>query len=549
MSAAADLHDAMALLSESYRLSRSAIKIDGGNPLDFSRYPFVAEIVDKSPPRMTVIKGAQMGISLAMVLKTLGKARRGTTKSGRKMRGVLYGFPSDRDVQDFSRARFAPMMANNPGQWKVSDDETDSAGLKQIGDVFVYFRGIGQKGGSSTRSLSGIKSIPVDFVALDERDEMDDSRVDEVIHRLDGSLDPELACLSTPTLPGYGVDHDYVSSNQSAWMWRCAACNEWTCLEDTYPDCIAEPREGVPHYLCSRCRGPLDRKRGQWVPRKPDITDHLGYWPSQLCSPTKTAADILHAADEAVRNGRMRAFYNQTLGRAYAEVDEEITRQQLEALLTTQPKPLRHEGPCAMGVDPGKPHWYTVRVRMTEDDSLCIARGRADSYEELHRIATQYNVQSGIMDQGYDPSAVAAFVEAHPGWYGGLYVGGKRSSADWDHREKMVKMGRTRTLDDAHRAIIAKRVMHVQKDEFWEKHFVPQMINLKRATIEKEKTGEREGVWVVTGGVKRDHLRHADAYCHLALERVGLAKSVMELQARTYDHSSNRGRRLNAATL
>ncbi len=545
MSAAADwTHAALAECSESYRLSCAGIKIDGGMALDFRRYPFVCEIIDRHAPRMTIIKGAQLGISIAMVLKSLGDARRGG------LRGILYGFPSDREVQDFSKARFAPLMAKNPGQWNAIDStDTDSAGLKQIGDVFIYFRGIGQKGGASTKSLSAIKSIPVDRAVFDERDEMDDSRFEEAKHRLDGSLSPELTCLSTPTLPGYGVDLDYVSSNQSAWLWKCTACSAWTCLEDTYPDCIATSRDRDPYYLCSGCRGPLERTKGEWVARKPDVRDHIGYWVSQLCSPTKTAGDILQAADDAVRRGHLRAFHNQTLGRAYAEVDEEITRQQLEALLTDTPKPLRHEGPCAMGVDPGKPHWYTVRVRTSDVDSLCIARGRADTYEELHRIAQQYNVQSGVMDQGYDPSAVASFVEAHAGWYGGLYVGGKRSSADWDHRERMVKMGRTRTLDDAHRAIIAKRVTHVQRDEFWDKYFVPQMTNLKRATLEKDRTGEREGVWVVTGGQKNDHLRHADAYCHLATERVGLSKSVARMRARVEEQDSWSDRPLNAATL
>lgn len=529
--------------SPSYRLNHLGIKIDGGQELDFSRYPFVPQIIDKHAPKTTIIKAAQLGLSVACILKALHEAMQGG------LRGILYGFPSDREVQDFSKARFGPLMAANHGVWSSDNSDIDSAGLKQIGSTFVYFRGIGQRGSSATKSLSAIKSIPIDRLYLDEFDEMDPLRVSEVIHRLDGSRCPEMTLFSTPTLPGYGVDLDYVSSNQSAWLWKCPRCNAWTCLEDTYPDCIGTSRDRDPFYVCSGCREPLERVRGEWVARKPDVTDHYGYWVSQLCSPTKSAGDILQAADDAVRRGHLRAFHNQTLGRAYAEVDEEITRQQLEALLTDTPKPLRHEGPCAMGVDPGKPHWYTVRVRTSDVDSLCIARGRADTYEELHRIAQQYNVQSGVMDQGYDPSAVASFVEAHAGWYGGLYVGGKRSSADWDHRERMVKMGRTRTLDDAHRAIIAKRVTHVQRDEFWDKYFVPQMTNLKRATLEKDRTGEREGVWVVTGGQKNDHLRHADAYCHLATERVGLSKSVARMRARVEDQESWSDRPLNAATL
>lgn len=533
MTAELDPHQVFMACSPSYRVQSLGVTIDGGARLDFQRYPYLPEIIDGHARRTTILKGAQMGLSIACILRALEEARQGD------LRGILYGFPSDREVQDFSKARFGPMMAQNPGVWGNLGD-TDSAGLKQIGSTFVYFRGIGQKGGASTKSLSQIKSIPIDRLYLDERDEMDDSRVDAAEHRLDGSLCPEQTSLSTPTLPEYGVDLDYKSSDQRQWLWQCPLCDGWTCLEEGYPDCIAEPRNAAPHYLCAKCRKPLQKTFGEWVAKRPDVTDHRGYWISQLCSPTKTAADIITAADEAIKRGRMREFYNQTLALAYAEVEDQITEQQLTDLLREETRPLRHEGPAAMGVDPGKPHWYEVRVRVTDTDSHQIARGRADTYEELSQIARRYNVQSGVMDQGYDPSAVAKFCKDHPGWYGCLYVGQKKSDPDWDHREKMVKVGRTRLLDDAHHEILSRRISFYARDEFWHDEFVPQMTNLKRATVENEKTGQRDAVWVVTGGRKNDHLRHANAYAHLAMQRVGLAKSVERAAALARDKQQGR---------
>jgi hypothetical protein len=507
-------------LSTAYRLDNKGVTIDGGQRVDFKRYPFVPAIIDARARRITIIKSAQMGISVACVLKALEGARAGG------LRGILYGFPSDREVQDFSKARLAPILSANSHVWGDSIGDAESAGLRQIGNTFLYFRGVGQKGASPSKSLSPIKSIPVDWLFLDERDEMDDARVDEAEHRLDGSLRPEQTALSTPTLPGYGVDIDYKSSNQSAWQWKCPLCNGWTCLEDTYPDCIAEPVDGDAHYLCAKCRKPLQKVYGEWIARVPHITDHKGFWISQLCSPTKTANDILLAADQAIKRGRMRAFYNQTLGRPYAEVEDQITEEQLTALVRDEPRPINHEGPCAMGVDPGKPHWYEVRVRTTDVDSKQVARGRADTYEELSAIAKRYNVESGVMDQGFDPSAVSRFVRDHNGWFGALYVNAKKGDPDWDQAEHLVKVGRTRLLDDAHHEIVAKRVSYYQRDEFWHECFVPQMTNLKRATIENKINGQRDAVWVVTGGRKQDHLRHAGAYAHLAMQRVGIAKSM-----------------------
>lgn len=524
------MHDQMMRYCTSYKLAHSNVMIDGTDRLDFARYPYIPEIIDEDRKQITIIKGAQMGFTIGVVMKVLEKAKES------KLRGIGYFFPSDGEVSDFSKARFSPMMTDNEKLWGCHVQDTDSAGLKKIGKTFLYFRGIGQKGsGVAKRSTSKQKSIPLDWLILDERDEMDDGRVDAIYHRIDAAKKPVIIVLSTPTLPQYGVDYDYSKSDQRVWMWRCTHCNEWTCLDTSYPDCIVEPTNELAYYRCmaKRCGKPLERVRGQWVARKTEVTDHAGYWVSQTSSPTKTAQDIVQAAIEAQEKGRQREFYNQTLARAYAEVDEEITASQLEALLTDQQKPLRDEGPCAGGVDPGKPHWYEFSKRLTEKDSLVIARGRADSYEELSRLVKQYNVQSGVMDMGYDPSAVAAFCKAHPGWYGGLYIGGKKTDPDWDHKERTVKMGRTRTLDDARNAIVNKSVHHVAKDQFWIDYFVPQMTNLKRATVEKDNTGEREGVWVVTGGAKNDHLRHADAYCRMAETRCGLAKSVVAFRNRT----------------
>jgi len=538
MSAEPDMHALMMAASTSYRLQHSGVRVDGVVDLDFRKYPFVTEIIDERAPVTSIIKGAQMGLTIACIIRALADAETGNK------RGIGYFFPTESEVSDFAKARFGPMMTNNPNIWGNIVKNTDSASLKRIGDTFLYFRGMGQKGSTgATRSTSKLKSIPLDDLYMDERDEMDDSRVDAAYHRLDGSMDPHIVMLSTPTLPGYGVDLEYAKSDQRVWMWKCPVCTDWTCLETNYPDCIAEPRDGDPFYLCEKCHEPLRKERGQWVARQTEIEDHRGYWISQLSSVTRTATQIVLALEQATESGRMKEFYNQNLARAYAEVEDEITAKQLEELVIQEPRPLRHEGPCSMGVDPGKPLWYTVRVRSSERDSSVIARGRADSYDDIHRIARMYNVESGVMDMGYDPTKVMEFVDAHPGWFGCQYVTGKLSDPDWNHKTRIVKVGRERLLDDAHQDIIEKRVTYHQKDEFWNEHFVPQMTNLKRSVSVDPKTGTQKAIWVVTGGKKNDHLRHADAYCHLAARRCGIAANVRRMATRAAGSRRSQRRR------
>ena len=545
MTAAAIDANAIALKAfPSLELHQAGIRLDGGVPLDWGMYPYLPRIIDTNVKRMTVLKGAQMGMTIAAILKALALAKRGQV-NGIPLRGIAYWFPTSGEAQIFAKARFTPLMDQNQHMWPPDQMDVDSAELKRIGRVAIYLRGAGQRGGAVAKSTSGVKSIPLDINIRDERDEMDDSRVDAIDHRLDGSDIAMTLDFSTPTLPGHGVDLAYQSSDQSSWLWVCPKCTADVCLEDDYPNCIAEPRNADPFYLCSGCRDPLVKEFGRWVARKPELTsEHVGLSISQLSSKRRTALDVVKESLKAAESGRRREFENQVLGRAYAEVDDQITEEQLtDLVMSDETRPLHHEGPCSMGVDPGKIHWYTVRVRISETDSFVIARGKADSYEELSRIAKRFNVESGVMDKGYDPSAVAKFCQDHKGWYGCRYVEAKISDPDWKHREKEVSVGRTWLLDSSHNDIVTKRVKYHQRDEFWYDEFIPQMTNLKRTTIENANTGTRRAMWVVTGGQKNDHLRHADAYCHLALTKCGIARSIQRMATRSRKQSGSSRKR------
>ena len=529
-----DAHNLMMQASASYRLQHQGVMIDGTVPLDFDRYPFTTRIIDEHAPRITIIKGAQMGFTIACIMRALEEAKLN------KFRGVGYFFPAEGEVSDFAKARFGPMMTNNPTVWGNLVQDTDSASLKRVRDTFLYFRGMGQRGsGSATRSTSKLKSIPLDRLYLDERDEMDDTRVTAAMHRLDGSLEPEVVVLSTPTLPGYGVDLDYQDSDQSVWLWKCQRCNEWSSLELNYPDCIVEPNNKDPYYKCMKCKRPLDRVVGDWVALYPDRSkDHIGYWVSQLSSPTRLARTIVIEAEEAERSGKRKEFENQVLARAYAEIEDAITESQLLDIMRSETKPLRHEGPAAMGVDPGKIMHYEVRVRLNERDTHQIARGSCNSYEELDRIGKKFNVTSGVMDQGFDPTAVGKFVKAHNGWWGCLYVSSKKTEPDWLPKERIVKVGRDWLLDKAHNEILDHSLSLYSKDEGWDE-YVKQMTNLKRAVTVNDVSGEEKAQWIVTGGVKNDHLRHAGAYANLACTRVALAKSARKM----YDKATKPNKR------
>ena len=525
MSAATEMHQVMLAASTAYKLAHSGITLDGVIALDFKKYPYIPEIIDERHRHVTILKGAQMGFTIACIMRSLELAKRN------KYRGIGYFFPTADEASDFVQTRYNPMMQDNPEIWGSLIHNTDKVSIKRVGNTSLYFRGAGQvNSGSAKRSSSKQKSIPLDDYTADEADEMSPSRLDAIDHRLDGSDDPSDVWLSTPTLPEFGVDLRYAISDQRVWMWRCERCNHWNCLETDYPDCIALPTaDRDAYYLCAgkRCGKELIRSMGEWVARETEVrSDHAGYWISQMGSPTRTAQDIVNEEEKSARSGRKKEFENQVLARAYAEVDEMITAELLASRIDKDlRKQASFEGPCSMGVDPGKPHWYQVRKRVSETDSVVLTQGQSKDYETLERISKAFRVECGLMDKGYDPSQVARFCDENPGWYGCLYSPNKTTSPDWNHREKEVRVGRTRTLNDSFNSILDGRVRYY-KDEFWQEHFVPQMQNLKKTTQTDETSGDQKTAWVVTGGKKNDHMRHADAYCHLATTRIGVALNV-----------------------
>ncbi len=505
--------------SIAYRLQHMGLEVDG-QPFDLSKYPYIPEIINCRARRTTIVKGAQMGFTVAIILQSIEEM---LTEN---LRGLLYLLPTDDEVQALAKSRVDPLLAQPAYAHLRSSVDTSS--LKQIGKGFMFFRGAGQRGGAKVKSMSKLKSFPADRIKLDEYDEMDQARVDAARHRLGGSTCPREVGLSTPTLPGYGVDLDYQASDQRAWFWDCIRCNERVWLEKSWPECLAEPTQGEPFYLCPKCREPLERRTGTWVAAKPDVKDHAGFRISQLGSLVKSPARILDDWQRSEASGRSREFQNQVLACSYADIEEQLTDAMLNACLDRdRPRARSSAGPCAMGVDPGaKVMHYWIGERITDKDTRTLSYGKVAGFDDIGQLAKKFHVKSGVMDIGAETRKVREFLDAHPGWWGCQYVEKRTAGYDWNPREHIVKVGRTEALDASHDAILCKRTSLPAPDETYHDLVLPQMKNLARTKIEDEQTGNVTMKWVVTGGQKDDHLKHAHAYFEIAAERVGLAESV-----------------------
>src|SRR5213593_4835323 len=163
-----------------------------GKPFSFEGHEYLREIYDDCSPHVVLSKAAQIGGTTWSILRSLHACLSGLN--------VAYFFPTRTDVLEFSKSRVGPLVADNPFLQKELRD-TDTAGLKRIGDAYLYLRGM--------QSAVGMKSIPVDMVVFDELDEASPDAKTLAKERLSHSDYRRLIELSNPSLPGYGVDEAY----------------------------------------------------------------------------------------------------------------------------------------------------------------------------------------------------------------------------------------------------------------------------------------------------------------------------------------------------
>ena len=195
-----------------------------GRPFSYERHEYLIEPYQDNHPHQVEEKAAQMGLTSKAMLRVVYGARY------RGYRGILYLFPNKSDVTDFSKGRIDPLIDENPdtiGKWLTS---TDSSNIKRIWNAFLYLRGM--------KSRVGLKSIPVDLTVFDELDEAPQNAVDMAVERMAHSELKEILKLSNPTLPDYGIDKAFQETDQRYWLLKCEKCGEYTCLEDTFPDCL-----------------------------------------------------------------------------------------------------------------------------------------------------------------------------------------------------------------------------------------------------------------------------------------------------------------------
>jgi hypothetical protein len=325
------------LAQPDYWAASHGLRVDG-RPFSLEGREYVSQVMRDDHDHIVVKKAAQMAFTILFLILTIHRI------TERKWHG-LYLLPLKTGAIPFVQSRIDPIIDSSEFL-KSMFASVDNRLHKQTKDgIKLLVRG--------TNISSELQEIPVDFEMWDERDRMVEDNLEDARHRMDGSKIKKLAELSTPTVPGHGVDSEdtWHDSDQHLWEIPCPGCGTYQVLnfeenlklgKDKY-DCAIE---------CIHCqRAFKDEERavanalGRWVPHNLDGRLR-GYHISQFNSSTMSLTEIVAGWFVGQRDARkLKSFFNNSLGEPYIAAGDQITPQLLDSC--------RQEGLTLGGIPPG----------------------------------------------------------------------------------------------------------------------------------------------------------------------------------------------------
>jgi hypothetical protein len=486
-----------------------------GKLFSYKKHEYLYEPYKDTHPFQVEIKATQLGLTSKAMLKCFYLARYG----GEKIKGIGYYFPSRTDVTDLSKARLSPLIEDNPdtiGSWMR---DVDAANVKRIWNTSLYLRGM--------KSRVGMKSAPMDAVIFDELDEAPQNSVDMILERLAHSESGEILFLSNPTLPEYGIDLLFSSTDQQYFLLKCPACNEYTDMVGTFPDCLHTLKGGRVIRACIKCGKELDPAKGEWVAKRPSITERRGRQFSQLYAQSKmTDPTLILEKFHSTKN--LTDFYNLKIGIAYVDAQNRLTKQEVFACCGNSGMLSESDTACFMGVDQGK-HLHVVigRKRVTGPPEVIyigIHKGNNTSdvtdesgWLELDALMKRFKVGRCVVDAMPNKKNARSFADRFRGRvYLNFYNPNQKGSYKWNEREMIVQCDRTESLDFSHSALSNMEVSLPRQSDMIDV-FAKQCTNVAKRLITNEDTGSSHYEYITVGD-REDHFRHSFSYMLMCIQ-------------------------------
>lgn len=539
-----------AILSPAYWCALGKIRLANGQPFNLEReYQHAWLETPQTARERCYMKATGAGVSDAEILESIHGMI-----YGRYPQGVLYGFPTDDDMYDYSKTRWDPLIRLNPlqiGQYLGQGrKKTDSADVKRIGTANLYLRGMRMQptaDGESRQSVAAT-GIHVDKVVLDEVDQMEVEIIGKVRGRLSNARiegipgKSYLVMIGNPSDEDRGIDSLWQASDQRYWFRRCT-CGHWTSAEiffwndperavGFYPDATERRAAFKPlgYIRCEKCEAPLPvggcspdgrHAGGEWRPTR-ENTEREGYHWSYLSSYNQDPAHVL----QCYRNppeGNLGDVIRLMLGRAYSSVDERLRKANILACCdTTQGIPDVDPGPAALGCDNDDHKHYVILQRTGNERYKLVRPGVADSPGEVLDLIKRYGIKTGVMDLRPNADSARDFQKAalRLGCRVWLceYTDSPLQDATYNDLTGIIKAYRTGIFDVTHKIFMNQSITLPRRSTLLEQ-FAEQCCNcVKSKEIDKRRRTETYRYKKTGGG--NDHWRNALNYGVMAANKI-----------------------------
>jgi hypothetical protein len=479
---------------------------------EYLREPY--ETMFQGYTHMIMEKAAQMGASeLAMTWALYFCDKFPRTKT-------IFFFPTDEKVKDFSSDRLAPIIDDSPRLHSICRG-TQNSGLKHIGLSSIYLRGMYAK--------EGTKSVNADCLIFDELDESKRANKRQALQRIKHSEFRYIFELSTPTLPGFGIDEQWVTTDQRFWHLACR-CPEGCVLEDHFPECVVL-RNGEWVLRCPTCgKEDLDPCEpatvGEyvgWLPLLPE-RQRRGYHLTQLFSTVLDREETMEWWD----SGKDRdEFYNSVLGKPFAgdrmPLPMEVLNRCKADGFDLDPRRANMNDRIFVGVDQGNTFHVTIwKEEAAKRKRLMWAQrltGR-DPFGDLADLLRRVKPTAWVIDDGPNTVPARQLVREFKGGWTCAYQESAKDELRWDRDRRMVVAHRTDTLDEMAQEWQGQNFITPGGEPPPEEcvELFKHLAGLAKKQETNPLTGVEEIVYITNGA---DHYAHSTNYAHIASQAPG----------------------------
>lgn len=462
-------------------------------PFEFTKHRFMLQPYSDSSPDQVIMKSAQVGWSVAAILKSIHAA------NFLKL-NIIYVLPTRNVVHDFVTPKVNPMIQRNEVIRQMVQG-SDSTSLKKVGDRFIYFRGSFHEGEAI--------STTADLIVADEYDRSDQSVLQVYQSRLQASDYGWFWRFSNPSVPGFGVHELFQNSDQMHWFVTCK------CGHSRYMD-MERDKYIKNHYIdedkkifrCGACHSRIInemRQNGEWIAKFPE-RKRRGYWLSQLMIPWVSAEKILEQRESMP----IDVFHNFVLGMPYQASEFLINR---DSILSSCIPGLAKKQNIVIGCDSGKvKHWV-----MGNTEGV-ITYGKTHKWSDIEALIGMYNATC-VIDALPDFTIPEQLAKKYPGKvFVHYYSPDNSSNMNITRRKEGVDWGvllsdRTKLFDLLAADITSGKIRFFQTPQTLEEliYHVEQMYRI----VEPDTRGIDKAKWLTKDG-KPDHFAHALAYFRVA---------------------------------